>query len=426
MAIAAGRPFGRNYAFIVVAVTFVSLLVAAGTRGAPSVLIQPLEGSLGWGRDQISLGAAIGILLYGLVGPFAAALMQRFGIRRVLTSALALLALATAASYFMTAPWQFILTWGVAAGLASGCISLVLGSIVVNRWFAANRGLMMGILTASAASGLLVFLPTLAALATGIGWQAVVLVVAAAAAVLIPLVLWLLPEYPADIGLPPYGGAALVAATPAGADGNPFAAAINGLLRCARRGDFWLLAGGFFICGFTTNGLVGTHLISFCGDHGIAEVTAAGLVATMGIFDLIGTTASGWLTDRFDPRKLLFMYYGLRGLSLIYLPYTDFSLFSLSFFAVFYGLDWIATVPPTVRLATEAFGEKDAAVAFGWILASHQVGAASAAFFAGYLRTIQGNYVEAFVVAGMTGLIAALLSLMVRGSRGRPPAAVPA
>jgi MFS family permease len=413
------RPLGRNYAFVVVAVVFLSLLVAAGTRGAPSVLIQPLEGGLGWSRDKISLGAAVGILLYGLVGPFAAALMQRFGIRRVLLSALALLALATGASAFMTAPWQFILTWGVLAGLGSGCISLVLGSIIVNRWFAANRGLMMGILTASMASGMLVFLPGLAALATGSGWRAVVLVVAAATAALIPIVYWLLPEQPQDIGLAPYGGSDATPPQPA-ATGNPFRAAIDGLLRSARHRDFWFLAGGFFICGFTTNGLVGTHLISFCGDHGIAEVTAAGLVATMGIFDLVGTTASGWLTDRFDPRKLLFMYYGLRGLALIYLPFTDFSLLSLSFFAVFYGLDWIATVPPTVRLAGEAFGEKDAAVAFGWILAFHQVGGASAAFFAGYLRTVQGSYVDAFVIAGLTGLIAALLSLMVRGNRRGP------
>jgi len=417
MSNARARPFGRNYAFVVVAVTFVSLLVAAGTRGAPSVLIQPLESSLGWSRDEISLGAAIGILLYGLVGPFSAALMQRFGIRRVLATALALLSGATAASWFMTEPWQFVLTWGVIAGLGSGCVALVLGSIVVNRWFASNRGLMMGILTASAATGTLVFLPALAAIATAGGWQPVVLVVAAATAVLVPLVLWLLPEYPASIGLAPYG-AATVTPVPPPTTGNPFSAALAGLARCSQHRDFWLLAGGFFICGLTTNGLVGTHLISFCGDMGIPAVTAAGLVATMGVFDLVGTTASGWLTDRYDPRKLLFMYYGLRGLSLIYLPYTDFSLTSLSVFAVFYGLDWIATVPPTVRLANESFGEKDAPVAFGWIAASHQLGAATAAFTAGYLRTVQGTYFEAFIIAGFTALIAAVLSLMVRGKGG--------
>ena len=240
--------------------------------------------------------------------------MHRFGVRRVLTAALTILALATGSSYFMTSPWQFVLTWGVAGGLAAGCMSVVLGSIIVNRWFTTNRGLMMGILTASAASGLLVFLPAMAAIATNVGWQGVVLVVAAASAALIPLVLWLVPEYPADIGLAPFGAEEIVAPPATGSGGNPFAAAINGLVRCSRHGDFWLLAGGFFICGFTTNGLVGTHLISFCADHGIAEVTAAGLVAVMGLFDLVGTTASGWLTDRFDPRKLLFMYYGLRGL----------------------------------------------------------------------------------------------------------------
>jgi MFS family permease len=425
MSTAPTRPFGRNYAFIAAAVGFLVLLIAAGTRGAPSVLIQPLEGSLGWSRDTISLGAAIGILLYGLVGPFSAALMERFGIRRVLVTALVLISASTAASWFMTEPWQFILTWGVLTGLGCGCMSLVLGSIIVNRWFTANRGLMMGILTASFASGSLIFLPAMAAISTGGNWQPVVLLVAIAAAALIPLVLWLLPEYPARIGLAPYGGAT-VRPLPAPATGNPFAAAITGLIRCARHRDFWFLAGGFFICGFTTNGLVGTHLISFCGDMGIPAVTAAGLVAVMGIFDLFGTTGSGWLTDRYDPRKLLFIYYSFRGLSLIFLPYTDFSLTSLSIFAVFYGLDWIATVPPTVRLATESFGEKDAAVAFGWISAAHQIGAASAAFLAGYLRTVQGTYFEAFILAGLMALIAAVLSLMVRGMGGRAEPAVAA
>jgi predicted MFS family arabinose efflux permease len=216
-----------------------------------------------------------------------------------------------------------------------------------------------------------------------------------------------------------YGAEGAVAQPPPPAR-NPFSTAIGGLVRATGYRDFWLLAGGFFICGFTTNGLVGTHLISFCGDFGIPEVTAAGLVASMGVFDIFGTTFSGWLTDRFDPRKLLFMYYGLRGLSLIYLPFSDFSFYSLSIFAVFYGLDWIATVPPTLRLATEVFGERDAPVVFGWIGAFHQLGAASAAFFAGVMRTAEGTYADAFMIAGGTALIAALLSLLIRGG-GREP-----
>jgi MFS family permease len=423
MSLAQTRPLGQNYAFVVVGVVFLALVVAAGLRGTPSVLIQPLEDSLGWSRASISLAAAIGILLYGLVGPFAAALMQSFGIKRTLVSALVLMAVSTAASAFATAPWQFVLTWGVLSGLGSGCVAIVLGATIVNRWFVRQRGLIMGILTASTATGALIFLPGLAAIATSDGWRPVVLVVAGASALLVPLVLWLLPERPEDIGLVPYGGDG-PAPPSAPLARNPFTAAIGGLARATRERDFWLLAGGFFICGFTTNGLVGTHLISFCIDYGIPAVAAAGLVATMGAFDLVGTTLSGWLTDRYDPRKLLFMYYGLRGLSLIYLPFSDFSFYSLSIFSVFYGLDWIATVPPTLRLTTEVFGDRDAPVAFGWIAASHQLGAASAAFFAGYMRTVEGTYVDAFLIAGGTAIIAALLSLMVRGNRAGPTPAL--
>jgi MFS family permease len=421
MSIARRLGLGQNYAFVVVGVVFLALLVSAGSRGTISVLITPLGNAFGWSRETISFGAAVGIFLYGLVGPFAAAVMQRFGVKRVLVGALILLASATSGSFFMTEPWQFVLTWGVLSGLASGCVAVVLGATIVNRWFVKRRGLMMGILTASTATGSLIFLPSLAALATNFGWRSVVLTVGIASAVLIPLVLWLLPERPETIGVTAYGTDPEKAAIhPPPATGNPFTGAIQALVRATGHRDFWFLAGTFFICGFTTNGLVGTHLISFCGDHGIAPVAAAGLVATMGVFDLVGTTLSGWLTDRFDPRKLLFFYYGLRGLSLIGLPYTDFSFYSLSIFAVFYGLDWIATVPPTVRLANEAFGDRDAPVVFGWVAASHQLGAASAAFFAGYVRSTQGSYLDAFVIAGMTGVLAAVLSLMIRGARGNP------
>ncbi len=418
MNIARTRPFGQKYAFVVVGVIFLSLLAAAGQRAAPSVLIQPLEHAFGWQRDITSLAAALGIFLYGLMGPFAAALMQSFGLKRTLVLALLLMSAATAASSFMSQPWHLIASWGVLSGLGSGCVAMVLGATVVNRWFVSHRGLVMGLLTASTATGTLIFLPGLAAIAEGAGWRAVVLTVSACTGGLIPLVLWLLPEKPADIGLRPYGAteATVVAAGP---HRNALAVAFSALGRAVQVRDFWFLFATFFICGFTTNGLVGTHLISFCGDEGIAEVGAASLLALMGIFDLVGTTASGWLTDRYDPRKLLFMYYGLRGLSLVVLPYTDFSLGSLSVFAVFYGLDWIATVPPTLRLTNEAFGDRDAPVVFGWIAAGHQLGAASAAFFAGYMRTVQGNYVDAFIIAGSTGVLAAALALMIRGAKGR-------
>ena len=411
------RPFGQNYAFVVVAVIFLALLSSAGLRATPGVLMLPLQTALGWNVGVISSAAAIGIFLYGLAGPFAAAVMQRFGIRRTVLGALMLMSASIGASYFMTAPWELFLTWGLLSGIGSGAVANVLGATIVNRWFTTNRGLVMGLLTASPATGTLIFTPGLAALVEWGGWKPVVLTVAACCAALIPLVYVLVPERPASIGLRSFGSQHDDHPAPP-AQGNPFTAAISNLARAATTRTFWFLFTTFFICGFTTNGLVGTHLIAFCSDHGIVEMQAASLLALMGFFDLFGTTFSGWLTDRFDPRKLLFFYYGLRGLSLIYLPYSDFSLVSLSVFAVFYGLDWLATVPPTVRIANEAFGDKNAPLVFGWVVAGHQLGAACATFFAGFVRSAQGDYLQAFMIAGATGIVAAVLSLMT----GRRPA----
>src|ERR1700761_563742 len=413
------RPFGQKYAFVVVAVIFLALLSSAGLRATPGVLMLPLQQTFGWNLSVISSLAAVGIFLYGLAGPFAAAVMQRFGIRRTVLGALALMSASTAASYFMTAPWQLFLSWGLLSGIGTGAVANVLGATIVNRWFTTNRGLVMGLLTASTATGTLIFMPGLAALVEWGGWQPVVLTVAACCAALIPLVYFLVPERPASIGLRSFGSQREDHPAPP-AQGNPFVAAINNLARAAKTRAFWFLFATFFICGFTTNGLVGTHLIAFCGDHGIVEVQAASLLALMGFFDLFGTTLSGWLPDRFDPRKLLFFYYGLRGLSLIYLPYSDFSLVSLSVFAVFYGLDWIATVPPTVRIANEAFGDKNAPLVFGWVVAGHQLGAACAAVFAGFMRSAQGDYLQAFMIAGLTGIGAAVLSLMISRRSAQP------
>ncbi len=407
------RRAGQKYAFVVVAVIFLSLLVSAGLRSSPSVLLVPLEETFGWSRSTISLAAAVGIFLYGMVGPFAAAAMERFGLRRVLIGALVVMAASSAASAFMTESWHLLLTWGVFSGLGSGAVAVVLGATVVNRWFTKHRGVMMGLLTASSATGTLVFLPVLAALASSGDWTRVVWTVAAAAAALVPLAWWLVPDRPSSVGLVPFGSDPNAAAAPVAPRTGMVAATFGALARAARTPTFWFLFATFFICGFTTNGLVGTHLIALCGDHGMLEVQAAGLLAIMGIFDLVGTTASGWLTDRYDPRKLLFVYYALRGLSLIYLPYSDFSFYSLSIFAIFFGLDWIATVPPTLRLTTEAFGERDAAIVFGWIVAGHQLGAASAAWMAGAIREAQGSYMMAFVISGFTGLIAAVIALRI-------------
>jgi predicted MFS family arabinose efflux permease len=376
-------------------------------------LLLPWVNDFGWSRAVISLAAAIGIFLFGLMGPFAAALMLSFGVRRVLITALTMMSAATASSYFMTSPWELVLSWGVMSGLASGCVAMTLGATIVNRWFVSHRGLVMGILSASTSTGTLAFLPLLAIIAQYSGWRAVVLTIAATSAALIPFVFWLLPEYPENAGLIPFGTRAGTIPPQKPPPQNPVKNALLTLRRAAGNKNFWLLFGTFFVCGLTTNGLVGTHLIALCGDHGIGEVHASTLLAVMGAFDLVGTTASGWLTDRFDARKLLFIYYAIRGLSLIYLPYSDFSFESLSIFSMLYGLDWIATIPPTLKLTNQVFGDRDAPIVFGWIAAGHQAGAASAALFAGLLRQIEGAYLQAFVIAGVMALIAAGLSLTI-------------
>jgi MFS family permease len=402
-------------AIVVVAVTFVALLVSAGLRSTPGVMMQPLELYFGWDRATISFSAAIGILLYGLVGPFAAALMMSFGIKRTMLAGLALMSASTFASQWMSAPWHYVLSWGVLSGIGSGAVASVLGAAVVNRWFATRQGLVMGLLSASTATGALVFLPVLAWLSEGGAWRPVALAVSIVCAALIPAVALLIPEHPESRGYGRFGAPADASPPPPMKQAATPWLAIEALTRASRQPVFWLLAGSFFVCGLTTNGLVGTHMIAFCGDHGIAPVAAAGLLSLMGFFDLIGTTASGWLTDRYDPRRLLAAYYGLRGLSLIALPFIDFGTVSLTVFAVFYGLDWIATVPPTVKLANESFGERDAPIVFGWVMVAHQVGAAVAAFGAGVIREATGTYLPAFALAGVFAVAASLVFIAGRG-----------
>lgn len=403
------RASGQRYAFVVIALTFVSLLVAAALRSAPSVLILPIEAHFGWDRATISFAAALGIFLYGLAGPFAAGLMQSIGIRRTMIASLALMAASTLASLWMTESWHYVVTWGLLSGIGSGAIAPVLGATIVNRWFAERRGLMMGLLTASTATGSLLFLPAMAWLTRNGAWTPVALAVGIGALALIPLVWLLMPESPAAIGTVRYGeapGTSPPATSPRG-----IGLALTTLAEGIRTPIFWLLFGTFLICGLTTNGLVGTHLIAYCGDNGIAPVQAAGLLSLMGLFDLVGTTASGWLTDRYDPRKLLFVYYGLRGLSLMALPALDFQPNGLLLFAIFYGLDWIATVPPTVALANRHFGEAKAPIIFGWVLTGHQIGAAVAAFGAGLIREQTGSYFLAFTIAGAFGVLAAFAAV---------------
>jgi sugar phosphate permease len=411
------RPWKLHYAWVVAAVTFLTLLVAAGLRATPGVLIVPLEAEFGWSRATISFAIGINIFLYGLIGPFAAAVMDRFGLRRTMLAALVCIATGVVLTPLMTRPWQLILLWGVVVGTGSGATALVLGATVVARWFAARRGLVIGVLTASTATGQLIFLPVLASLAENYGWRSVSLTVGGAALALIPVVALLMRDRPEDVGLAPYGAADnhRLAVT---ARRNPAATALLALRDGMRTRDFWLLAGSFFICGASTNGLIGTHLIPACLDHGIPQVAGATLLAAMGIFDLVGTTLSGWLSDRWSNRGLLAWYYGLRGLSLIYLPFAfDISFYGLSLFAVFYGLDWIATIPPTFRLASRAFGTERGPIMFGWIAASHQLGAALAAFGAGALRVELGSYLQAFMLSGLLCLLAALMVLFIGRSR---------
>jgi len=414
-----------HYGWIVVGVTFCVLLVGAGVRSTPGILMVPFEDEFHWSRATISFAVAVSLGLYGVMGPFAAAFMERFGLRRTMVSALALLATGVVLTTLMRESWQLVLLWGVVVGMGAGVIANVLGAVVATRWFTARRGLVIGLLTGSAAAGQLIFLPTFASVTTHFGWRTTVLVIAAAALMLIPLVALLMRERPQDVGLVPYGetGAPKPAAAPA--VGNPIMLSLRTLAEAARKRDFWLLAGSFFCCGASTNGLIGTHLIPACLDNGIPEVTSAGLLAAMGMFNILGTTGSGWLSDRVDNRILLAVYYSLRGLSLVYLPFSFVSFYGLGLFAVFYGLDWIATVPPTVRLIGTSFGREKSGIVYGWVFAAHQVGASSAAYFAGLMRADLGSYLEAFIVSGLICISAAVMVMFigVDWGRRRPAAA---
>ena len=409
-----------HYSWVVAAVTFVILLVGAGVRATPGVLMVPLETEFGWNRAAISLAVAINLALFGLIGPFAAAVMNRFGVRRVLLAALVIMAGAVAATTLMQAEWHLVLLWGVLVGTGTGATSMILAAIIATRWFDAHRGLVLGALSAANATGQLVFLPLLASLAEQRGWRTAAIVVSIAAALVFLLVMALMRDRPEDLGLRPYG------AREPSAPAAPALSPIGALALAVRSRAFWVLAGTFFVCGASTNGLIGTHLIAACHDHGIAAVRAAGLLALMGIFDIVGTTASGWLTDRLSSRHLLFGYYTLRGLSLLWLPITLEQGTGLGWFAVFYGLDWIATVPPTVRLTTEAFGRENTGVVYGWISASHQMGASMAAFGAGALRTSLGDYQGAFWIAGLLCLLAGASFLTIGRRVFTPPIAIPA
>ncbi|MFC7531328.1 MFS transporter [Actinoplanes sp. GCM10030250] len=408
-------------AWLVAVAAFVALIGAAGFRATPSVLLQPLHEEFGWSLATISAAVSVNLLLYGLTAPFAAALMDKFGIRRVATFALLLVSAGSGLTVWMTESWQLMLCWGVLVGLGTGSLALGFVATITGRWFVRHRGLVTGVLTAGGATGNLIFLPVLSRISESNGWRTAALTVSVAALCVVPLILWRLRDHPADLGVSALGSTEVLE-KPAKPAGGAARNALRGLRDAARTRPFWLLAGGFAICGATTNGLVGTHFIPAAHDHGMPQTTAASLLALVGLFDIAGTIASGWLTDRVDSRILLGGYYALRGLSLLVLP----SLFaatahpSMLIFILFYGLDWVATVPPTVTLCREYFGAAGPIV-FGWVFASHQFGAAIAATSAGLIRDQWGAYTWAWYGAGALALLASVLSLMLfAGKRIKP------
>jgi sugar phosphate permease len=408
-----------HYGWAMVAVTFLAALISAGTVGAPGVFIVPLQHEFGWTTAEISSALSIRFILFGLMAPFAAALLNRYGLRNVTLAAQLIVVSALVASLAMTKVWQLMLLWGVVIGIGTGMTALVLGATIATRWFVARRGLVVGIMTASVATGQLVFLPLLASLTERLGWRTALALVCVVLGISALLVLMIMCDRPSDLGLRPFGDKSTEPLPAPPANTAPIVSAALGTLRDVSKSPvFWALFATFFICGASTNGLVQVHLIPMCLDFGIPQVQAASLLAAMGVFDFFGTIMSGWLSDRYDNRWLLFWYYGLRGLSLAFLPFSDFTFYGLSLFAMFYGLDWIATVPPTVRLTAQRFGTERANLVFGWIFAGHQLGAGTAAFGAGLSRTVLDSYLPAFFIAGALCVIAALLALSI--SRPKP------
>jgi predicted MFS family arabinose efflux permease len=405
-------------AWWVAAVAFLALFGAAGFRAAPGALMVPLNEEFGWSTSVMSLAVSVNLLLFGLTAPFAAALMDRFGIRRVVATALTLIALGAGCSVFMTASWQLLVFWGVLIGLGTGSMALVFAATIANRWFVHRRGLVMGILTAGTATGQLVILPPVAALAETVGWRQASLLIAAVALLVVPLVWFVVRDFPEDRGVLPYGADPTTYVSPVKHVGGAIARAFGALRFAARTRAFWALAIAFAICGATTNGLIGIHFIPSAHDHGMSQTTAAGLLAVVGLFDVVGTIASGWLTDKFDPRKLLVAYYAFRGVGLLLLPWllADQVHPSMVLFIVIYGLDWVATVPPTSALCRQIFGDRGTIV-FGWVFASHQIGAAIAALGAGVIRDVFGEYTYAFWGGAALCAIAAVLSILVRTDR---------
>jgi predicted MFS family arabinose efflux permease len=403
---------GLHYGWVMAAITFLTTLSTAAAMGLPGILIVPLRQEFGWSTTDVAGPLSLRLLLFGLCAPFAAALISRYGIRAIVTVAVGMIVAGVVIASRMTGLWQMWLAWGVIMGLGTGLTALVLAATVVNRWFAVRRGLVLGALTAANATGQLLFLPAGAWLVEHAGWRVALLPATLACVLCLVLVVLFAVDYPASVGLAPFGAREVVPlpGRRVGAARESF----ETLVEASASPLFWVLFFTFFVCGLSTNGLVQNHFVPLCHDYGMTEVAAASVLAMMGSFDFVGTIASGWLSDRVSSRTLLFWYYGLRGLSLLALPFLDFSVLGLSVFAVFYGLDWIATVPPTVRLATDVLGRERGSIVFGWVFAAHQLGAAVAAIGGGVSRDVLGSYLPAFGAAGAACLLAAGAVMMVR------------
>ncbi len=404
---------GIHYGWVRVALTFLVMLSTAAAMGSPGVFIGPLGAEYGWANGEVSGPLGLRFALYGLVAPFAAALILRYGVRAVVTVSILLILVGLGLSTRMTALWELWATWGVLLGLAAGMTAMVLGATVASRWFTARRGLVVGMLTAANATGQLIMLPAAAMLAANYGWRVALLPAVGMLVASLVLVLLFGSDHPGKLNMAPYGETKVVPPPPLAA-ANAVRTSFGALAEGSRSPLFWVLAFTFFICGLSTGGLIQTHFIPLCHDFGIPNVEAAYYLAIIGAFDFVGTIVSGWLSDRYDNRWLLFWYYGLRGLSLLMLPYSGFTFVGLMIFGVFYGLDWVATVPPTVRLAAAGFGRERAPLLFGWIFASHQIGSAVAAVGAGVSRDALASYLPAFFVAGAACLLAAGLVMMLR------------
>ncbi len=415
---ATGKP--RHYAWVIVVITFLTLLAAAGVRAAPGVFIIPFEKEYGWSRADTSLVVGISILIFGLGGPLTGSLIERFGPRVIMLGGLVMVSLGLLPMLFMDSFWQFFLWWGVVVGIGTGLIANVLGTTIAHRWFRTNQGLIVGLFSAAASTGQLAFLPIMSALTVAINWRWAIGFGAIFAGLLILPVFLFMRNRPEDVNLKPIG------------DKGESAAAQNSdtrrytLRQALKTRDFWLLAGGFFICGYTSNGLVGTHLIPHAVEHGFTQVQAAGAVGLMGLMNVVGTLGSGWLTDRYDSRKLLAIYYGFRAISIAVLPFI-LEYQYLLIFAVVYGLDWIATVPPTTALVARIYGKASLGILFGWIFFGHMLGASIAAYAGGFFRQILGDYHVIFISAALLGIIASGISLMINPSslRNRTPEPLP-